>query len=479
MKTRIKKLFSGFALLAGFSLLPAGRGTAQTFTTLYSFNPNGGGSNPQAAMILSGNTLYGVALNGTYDQQGEEGVGDVFAINMDRTGFRVVLSTSYSYGGVILSGNMLYGTASEGGSSGTGNIFAVNTAGTFSTNLHSFAAGPAGHTNSDGISPWANLVLVGNTLYGTALEGGTSDEGTVFAINTDGSGFTNLHNFSGSDGSDPYSGLILSGNTLYGTTSTGGLGSGTVFAINTDGTGFTNLYNFTPSSNGNRDGAYPRAGLILSGNVLYGTTFMGGSGGNGTVFAVNTDGTGFTNLHSFTRGKSLFIETSSNLDGAMPAAGLILSGNTLYGTTTTGGPAASGTVFAVNTDGTEFTNLHDFTALSNGLFTGTNSDGAHPYSALNLSSNTLYGTTGDGGYYGLGTVFSLSLPPPQLAITQFGNNVILTWPANVTGFNLQCASNLSSPTSWTNLASLPAVVNGSYTVTNAITGAQTFYRLAQ
>ena len=51
--------------------------------------------------------------------------------------------------------------------------------------------------------------------------------------------------------------------------------------------------------NTNSDGANPYAGLILSGNTLYGTASDGGSSGNGTVFAVNTDGTGFTNLHSF------------------------------------------------------------------------------------------------------------------------------------------------------------------------------------
>ena len=44
----------------------------------------------------------------------------------------------------------------------------------------------------------------------------------------------------------------------------------------------------------------PYGGLILSGNTLYGTAQYGGSSGNGTVFAVNTDGTGFTNLYSFT-----------------------------------------------------------------------------------------------------------------------------------------------------------------------------------
>jgi uncharacterized repeat protein (TIGR03803 family) len=84
----------------------------------------------------------------------------------------------------------------------------------------------------------------------------------VFAINTDGTGFTNLHSFaSSSDGANPYGGLVLSGNTLYGTASQGGSHSdGTVFAINTDSTGFTNLYNFT----GGSDGANPYCGLVLS-----------------------------------------------------------------------------------------------------------------------------------------------------------------------------------------------------------------------
>src|ERR1035437_5539043 len=81
---------------------------------------------------------------------------------------------------------------------------------------------------------------------------------------------------------------------------------------------FTTLHSFT----GGNDGAYPDAGLILSGNTLYGTAYYGGSSAYGTVFKLNADGTGFTNLHSFTNGS----------DGANPFAGLILSGNNLYWT---------------------------------------------------------------------------------------------------------------------------------------------------
>jgi len=220
--------------------------------------------------------------------------------------------------------------------------------------MHSFTAAPF-NTNSDGAIPYAGLTLGGNsnTWYGTASLGGSSGQGTVFAVNTDGTGFTILHSFTGgSDGATPWAGLTLSGNTLYGTTYYGGASSnGTVFAINTDGTGYTILHSFTAhdASNINIDGAYPNAGLILLDNTLYGTASQGGGSGYGNVFGINTDGTGFTNLHSF-----------AYIDGSDPVAGLTLSGHTLYGTATYGGSWGNGTVFAINTDSTGFTVLHSF-----------------------------------------------------------------------------------------------------------------------
>jgi len=85
----------------------------------------------------------------------------------------------------------------------------------------------------------------------------------------------------------------------------------------------TILHVFTASPNTNSsgsvtnsDGANPDGALVLSGNALYGTASQGGSGGNGTVFKVNTDGTSFTNLHIFTLGSGSY-PSITNSDGAI------------------------------------------------------------------------------------------------------------------------------------------------------------------
>jgi uncharacterized repeat protein (TIGR03803 family) len=103
--------------------------------------------------------------------------------------------------------------------------------------------------------------------------------------------------------------------------------------MNTDGSGFSVLYSFA----GGTDGQHPTAGLILVGSTLYGTASGGGANGNGTIFQINTDGTGFSVIHQFAGGS----------DGVEPYADLMLSGSMLYGTTELGGSFGGGTVFAI------------------------------------------------------------------------------------------------------------------------------------
>jgi uncharacterized repeat protein (TIGR03803 family) len=230
----------------------------------------------------------------------------------------------------------------------------------------------------------------------------------------------------------------------------------------------------------------PRSGLILFGSTLYGTASSGGdhpSGTSGTVFKLNTDGTGFAVLHHFAQ-FSWTSEGIVNSDGNSPNSLLLLLGETLYGTAAYGGNSGQGTAFSVHTDGTGFTNLHTFPALSTYLppAVSSNLDGAHPGRGLVASGNALYGTANAGGSSGHGTIFSISFPP-ELTIVHSGANVILTWPTyyagfDYTGFVLQSASNLVSPV-WTTNFPAPLVINGRNTVTNLISGQQQFYRLSQ
>jgi uncharacterized repeat protein (TIGR03803 family) len=371
-----------------------------SFPQLSEMGTNMEGARTKGGLLRSGSTLYGVATDG-----GTAGNGTVYKVNVDGSGL-TVLHTFSAYNpplnsnadggkpqaGLILFGNTLYGTALGGGAVGYGTVFKVNTDGTGFTTLHSF-----GGSNVDGNSPQGPLLLAGNTLYG-----GNSNK--LFAVNTDGSGFRLVHEFIdpafGSDAS--HTGLVQIGATLYGTTAAGGgsygipqgsAGSGTVFAVETDGTGFHVIHNFSPidpNTSANADGTNPLGRLAVYGGRLFGTANFGGAFTRGTVFSLDTAGTDFRILHTFSN-----FTNFQNVDGANPVAGLAIAGSTLYGTTTIGGRFAGGNIFSMNADGTGFSVLHNF---QNGLGGGSDSP-------LIVSGRTLFGTS---PAFPSGNVFSVT-----------------------------------------------------------------------
>jgi uncharacterized repeat protein (TIGR03803 family) len=162
----------------------------------------------------------------------------------------------------------------------------------------------------DGANPVGVLVrdAAGN-LYGTTGVGGGGNCsggegcGTVFKMDKTGKEVW-LHDFNGANGAGPYAGLLRdAAGDLFGTTLEGGdtscsppYGCGTVFKLDNTGTKETILHKFT----GVPDGYFPEALLVRdkAGN-LYGTTYEGGAGSQGTVFKIGTTGKR-TILHSFT-----------------------------------------------------------------------------------------------------------------------------------------------------------------------------------
>ncbi len=291
-------------------------------------------------------------------------------------------------GSLMLIGSTLYGmTYLGGGPSDLGTIFKINTNGTGFALLHSFAG-----ATSDGKWPYASLIAKGSALYGMTYQGGSSDIGTIFKINTNGTGFELLHSFAGgtSDGYWPFGALIAKGSTLYGMTESGGTSDGgTIFKINTNGTGFDLLHSF---AGGSSDGEWPYGSLILKGSKLFGLTSGGGANGDGTIFKISTNGAGFALLHSFASGPS---------NGMLPYGSLMVKGSKLYGMTYTGGLHYLGTLFKISTNGGGFAVLYSFAGIA--------SDGAYPLGSLIAKGSMSYGMTNGGGASKYGVIFSFSL----------------------------------------------------------------------
>ena len=172
------------------------------------------------------------------------------------------------------------------------------------------------------------------------------------------------------------------------------------------------LHAIGPAGGHQRRRRISRERFALSNGMLYGTTYAGGCGGRGTVFSIQTNGVDFVVLHNFSATDPV---TGTNSDGASPCAALALSGSNLYGTAAAGGAGAAGTVFSVSTNGMQFQTIHAFPAVDSS--TGTNFDGALPVAGVLPVGNSLYGTTFSGGPGGVGTVFNLTIPYPPAVIT--------------------------------------------------------------
>jgi uncharacterized repeat protein (TIGR03803 family) len=376
---------------------------AQALTTLYSFGADAmDGATPQSELVKGGDGNF----YGTTEYGGDNGDGTIFAIAPDGTGYTKLHSflgapadSANPRGGLSLDVNgNLYGTTQIGGANNAGTVFVFSTASSLLTVLHSFSA-----TASDGANPQGTLAPGRNgNFYGTTLNGGPTDTGTVFMIAPDGT-LTTLHTFGDvrpTNGSVPAGELIQGGDgSFYGVTSGGGSNSlGTIFSLTPAGT-LNTLYSFAQT-----DGANPAAGLLRTGDgSLYAATLNGGAYGSGTIFRLTSDGTS-ADLHDF---------GASPADGLNPAAALMEAGDgNFYGTTSGGGVSGKGTVFRLTPDGS-LTTLYSF---------GSGNDGSLPLAGLVQGpNNSFYGTTSSGGASAKGTVFAVTPAGILTTLHNFGD----------------------------------------------------------
>jgi uncharacterized repeat protein (TIGR03803 family) len=451
---KIMKNF-GFGKMAcmavAFCIASAITSQAQGLSTLLSFDTSTGNYGNSLAQGTDGN------LFGTTAQSGPNNGGTAYEISPGGDLLKVLSFCSEANcadgGGpqaplLLASNGNFYGTTGGGGANGKGGtVFSLSPAGQLTT-LYSFCSAPE---CADGSGPSILVEGRDGNLYGITGGGGGGHQcfagsagcGTVFTITAAGV-LTRLHSFctqaSCLDGSVPSSLVLGTDGNFYGTATQGNSscfdGCGTIFRISPGGS-LTVLYTFTTPA----QGSYPNGVIEGTDGNFYGTTRVGGSFGNGTVFQFT--GGELNVLYNF-------CASSNCSDGAVPWSGLVQgSDGNFYGTTNDGGTGTNcpglggtpcGTAFKISSTG-EFTSLYSFCHRAGCT------DGGVPLALLiQRTDGAFYGTTSEGAetgcFDGCGTAFRLSvgLGPFVQANPVFGKD---GFKISILGSNLNGATSVT------------------------------------
>jgi uncharacterized repeat protein (TIGR03803 family) len=373
-------------LVSGTHVLSKMKTDGTQWTDLHTFNVATEGSFGTAGVTeIPGDILFGVQK---YD--GASAGGTLYSINKDGTNFTVHHQFSdasgiYPESKLVYFDGKLFGTTQQGGNFGIGVLYSIDTDGTNYRVLHHFETGAYGNADVFGnISITSNGRIFGsfNQFYS---QGSTIYR--LFKVDTSGDNFepifTNDQRESGHFNQDI---LLLNDENIFVPTAEMGRHDGGVFN-SCDTLGFSSgLFHFGYSANGFR----PSGGLIKSTNgKLYGITKIGGTAGNGTIFTMNADGTGYTKLHEFT-----------DAEGYDPSGKLLeASDGKLYGACKIGGPINTGCLYRIDKNGSNFQIIYTFNNLAQGYW---------PLGSLvEDATGALYGIT-TSSTFGYGTIFKIN-----------------------------------------------------------------------
>ena len=441
-------------------------GGANDEGTIYSIKKDGTGKTihhhftmatgryPESKLVYFDGKLYGTTFQG-----GDFTNGVLYTINTDGTGYRVLHHFALSgianvRGNISISSNgRVFGTYSQfSDAGGTWRAWKVDTSGENFENFMNVDQRESGHGNLD------ILLADDETIILTTTEMGRHDGGALSLFDTSGTGSSLYHFGMSTNGFHPNPLIKSTNGKLYGTTTIGGAaGNGTIYSINADGSGFQKLHEFTDAE------GYEPSGKLLeaSDGKLYGTARWGGPVNGGLLFRMDKTGANFQVLYSF----PLSNEVYSPIGGLVEDNAGFLYGTTIYSA------FSSGSVYRISKTGTGFTVLKTFV-----------SDIYNPRDGLKLDNGWLYGTCGSGGAEGKGGVYRIqtngagyqvlhdftgtnsgSLPIAIPSIASNGKLYGTTNQGGLNGLGTLWSMDLTG-TNFTSLRSFSGATDGSYPV---------------
>ena len=418
--------FARICLIAVALAVPvSAHAKTQQFVLLHNFCTQGDcadGSFPTSGLAADARgNLFGVTETG-----GAHNVGVVYELARQRNGYAFEVLHDFCsgcgdgavpFGGLIVDVNgNLYGTTLAGGKHECGVVFRLSPARKKLKILHDFCtqdgdgnslddalsyAGKNSGALYDGVSP----------LYGTTVNGGAHDRGTVFYLVPNGASWTltTLYAFCAlsdcADGGFPSGEVLVDGaGNLFGNSSLGG-GAGSVYELSPAGarTQMTEriVHAFCAPEDCS-DGQGPVGALALTADgAIYGTTANALGSEGGAIFRLVPNGAAWDEslVHVFCDRRCT--------DGYLPSGGLIAdAGGALYGVNQLGGTGENGigAGVAYRLQAGNLTPLYSFCSQQNCA------DGRGPMGTLTLDAHgNIFGVTSQGGpVTAAGTVFELS-----------------------------------------------------------------------
>jgi uncharacterized repeat protein (TIGR03803 family) len=307
---------------------------SSTVTALANFD-GGNGAYPYASLATDqSGDLFGTTLAG-----GADNLGTVFEISAGSDQITALASFAGSNGAdpeasvTFDASGDLFGTTDMGGASDDGTVFEIAAGSDQIATLASFAG-------ADGANPQGPVVLDSHgDLFGTTNAGGANGEGTVFEIAAGSSAITTIASFGGGSGANPFASVTLDAlGDIFGTTIQGGaFQDGTIFEIVAGSNRITTLASFDGV-----DGSYPLGPVTLdAAGDLFGAATAGGAAGTGTIYELAAGSSAIATLASLAGDSGAYAQTALTPDMA----------GDLFGTAKGGGANNLGAVFELTNSG--------------------------------------------------------------------------------------------------------------------------------